>query len=94
MACEPCKGYRWFDDRGYPAMGQVAFSFHPCSTCNPKGELEMWGGEIGDPTYKPDKDHRLKAVLKGAEQGSPAPHEPSSESPKEPSPASPLTVDS
>lgn len=63
-------------------MGQVAFSFHPCKDCNPKGELEKWGGESGDPSYKPDKDHRFKVVLTDAVPGSPAPPSPSIGNPK------------
>lgn len=64
MACSTCKGYRWFDDRGFVACGQPAFSFTPCSECNPKGDREMWGNEIGDDSYVPHKDdHRMQVIL-------------------------------
>jgi hypothetical protein len=39
--CPKCGGYRWFDDRGFAASGQPAFQFHPCTECNPKGELDF-----------------------------------------------------
>lgn len=61
-------------------MGQVAFMFHPCKDCNPGGKLEMWGGEVGDPTYKPADDHRFKVVLKDTETENPGPLEPSTDS--------------
>lgn len=63
MSCPECKGYRWFDDRGFCASGQPAFSFHPCKTCNPDGTREMWGNEPGDPGYVPEQDHRAQVVL-------------------------------
>lgn len=62
-SCQTCKGYRWFDDRGFVASGQPAFDFTPCPTCNPKGEREMWGNEPGDPGYKPREDHRFLTTL-------------------------------
>lgn len=61
--CPLCKGYRWFDDRGYPASGQPAFSFDPCPDCNPQGDREMWGNEPGDPGYKPGPDHRFRVLM-------------------------------
>jgi hypothetical protein len=63
VSCPTCKGYRWFDDRGFLATGQPAFSFIPCSECNPDGLREMWGNEPGDSGYKPEADHRAQVVL-------------------------------
>lgn len=61
--CPTCKGYRWFDDRGFIATGQPAFSFEPCPDCNPRGEREMWPNEPGDEGYKAAEDHRAQVVL-------------------------------
>lgn len=63
MTCPTCKGYRWFDDRGFLAVGQPAFTFHPCKDCNPNGEREMFPNEPGDKGYKLEEDHRLRVVL-------------------------------
>lgn len=82
MSCPTCKGYRWFDDRGFLATGQPAFSFDPCPTCNPKGELEMYGNEPGDPGYRPQEDHRFKMVLRDSPPDSPSPPEPPSGTPR------------
>jgi hypothetical protein len=61
--CLTCGGYRWFDDMGFRASGQPAFSFTPCPDCNPEGERQMWGNEFGDPGYKPGPDHRFRVLM-------------------------------
>lgn len=32
--CDRCRGSGWLDDRGFPDVGQPAFSFQPCPECS------------------------------------------------------------